>query len=414
MPTMNTRERFLAVLDFNREVHSLKWDFGIWGETIDNWYAQGLPKKNYPVVNPVTTTPTASLYAPAWLSIGEGKLSKGLAVMAGGLYWPTQSFPLAPDVTDFFGMDASQQLVDVNLLFDPMFEVQVLHEDEEVLDYIDVDGVQRRFLKSEGTIPNSMKWPITDKKSWEKLKAERLNTKNLATRFPSTWEKSVQEYRARDYPLALGGYPHGFFGTLSHLIGYENLFFWYHDEPALVHDILNTFTELWIAVYSEVLAKVSIDHWHIWEDISYGRGSMISLPTVREYMLPYLKRVGDFLKARGVRHILLDTDGDCNALIPLFLEAGVTGMYPFETHCGMDIVKVRQQYPKLQMLGGISKGEIAKGKARIDEILKPVEEVLKTGGYIPFADHFVPPDVSFEDYSYFRNRLNTIIDRYGR
>lgn len=411
---MNTRERFLAVLDFNREVHSLKWDFGIWGETIDNWYAQGLPKKNYPVVNPVTTTPTASLYAPAWLSIGEGKLSKGLAVMAGGLYWPTQSFPLAPDVTDFFGMDASQQLVDVNLLFDPMFEVQVLHEDEEVLDYIDVDGVQRRFLKSEGTIPNSMKWPITDKKSWEKLKAERLNTKNLATRFPSTWEKSVQEYRARDYPLALGGYPHGFFGTLSHLIGYENLFFWYHDEPALVHDILNTFTELWIAVYSEVLAKVSIDHWHIWEDISYGRGSMISLPTVREYMLPYLKRVGDFLKARGVRHILLDTDGDCNALIPLFLEAGVTGMYPFETHCGMDIVKVRQQYPKLQMLGGISKGEIAKGKARIDEILKPVEEVLKTGGYIPFADHFVPPDVSFEDYSYFRNRLNTIIDRYGR
>jgi uroporphyrinogen decarboxylase len=410
---MNTRERFLAVLDFDREVHSLKWDFGIWGETIDNWYAEGLPKKHYPVVSSATTTPTASLYGAAWRSVGEGKLSKGLAVMVGGLYWPTQSFPLAPDVTSYFDMDAAQQLVDVNLLFDPMFDVQMLHEDDEVLDYIDVDGVQRRFLKAEGTIPNSMKWPITDKKSWEKLKDERLNLKNLSSRFPSTWGKSVEEYRHRDYPLALGGYPHGFFGTLSHLIGYENLFFWYHDQPALVHDILNTFTELWIAVYAEVLAKVEIDHWHIWEDISYGRGSMISLATVREYMLPYIRRVGDFLKSRGVRHILLDTDGDCNSLIPLFLEAGVTGMYPFETHCGMDIVKVRQQYPRLQMLGGISKGEIAKGKARIDEILKPVEEVLKTGGYIPFADHFVPPDVSFAHYSYFRRRLNDIIDRYG-
>ncbi len=42
---MNTRERFLAVLDFNKDVHSLKWDFGIWGEAVDNWYAQGLPKK---------------------------------------------------------------------------------------------------------------------------------------------------------------------------------------------------------------------------------------------------------------------------------------------------------------------------------------------------------------------------------
>jgi uroporphyrinogen decarboxylase len=411
---MNTRERFLEVLDFNREVHSLKWEFGLWGETVDNWYAQGLPKKNYPVVSRVTTTPTASLYAPAWLSVGEGKLAKGIGVMVGGLYWPTQSFPLAPDVTDFFGMDASQQVVDVNLLFDPMFEVQVLHEDDEAFDYIDVDGVERRFLKAGGTIPQGMKWPITDKRSWEKLKDERLNLKNLGSRFPASWDKSVQEYQQRDYPLAVGGYPHGFFGTLSHLIGYENLFFWYHDEPALIHDILNTFTEIWMAVYAEVLARVSIDHWHIWEDISYGRGSMISLATVREYMLPYIRRVGDFLKARGVRHILLDTDGDCNALIPLFMEAGVTGMYPFETNCGMDIVKVRQQYPTLQMMGGISKGEIAKGKERIDEILKPVEEVLKTGGFIPFADHFVPPDVSFEAFSYYRNKLNEIIDRYGK
>ena len=34
----------------------------------------------------------------------------------------------------------------------------------------------------------------------------------------------LKEYRNRDYPLAFGGYPQGFFGTLAHLIGYENLF----------------------------------------------------------------------------------------------------------------------------------------------------------------------------------------------
>jgi uroporphyrinogen decarboxylase len=334
--------------------------------------------------------------------------------MAGGLYWPTQAFPLDRDVRDFFGMDASQQVVDVNLLFDPVFEVQVLNEDDHIFDYIDLDGVQRRFLKDEGTIPFAMKWPIVDGKSWEKLKEERLNLKNIATRFPPNWEEKVREYNQRDYPLAVGGYPHGFFGTLSHLIGYENLFLWYCDEPKLVHDILNTLTEVWIAVYSEVLARTSIDHWHIWEDVSYGRGPMISLAMVREYMLPYIKRIGDFLKAHGVRHILLDTDGDCNSVIPLFIEAGVTGMYPFEVHCGMDIVKVRQQYPRLQIMGGISKSEIAKGRTRIDEILKPVEAVLETGGYVPFADHFVPPDVSFENFSYYRSRVNEMIDRHGR
>jgi len=38
-------------------------------------------------------------------------------------------------------------------------------------------------------------------------------------------------------------------------------------------------------------------------------------------MLPYLKRFTDFLKGAGVKVILLDTDGDCFDIIPLFLRA---------------------------------------------------------------------------------------------
>ena len=140
---------------------------------------------------------------------------------------------------------------------------------------------------------------------------------------------------------------------------------------------------------------------------------MISLDMVREYLNPYIKRIGDFLRSKGVRIILLDTDGDCNDLIPVLLEAGITGMYPFETHCGMDIVEVRRKYPHLQMLGGIPKSGIQLGKKHIDKILEPVEHVLKTGGYIPFGDHFIPPEVDFGNFSYYRNRLNSLVDKYG-
>jgi len=115
-----------------------------------------------------------------------------------------------------------------------------------------------------------------------------------------------------------------------------------------------------------------------------------------------------------VNIVLLDTDGDCNDLIPVFMNAGVTGMYPFETQCGMDIVKVRKLYPDLQMLGGIPKSELPKGQKRIDEILQPVEQVLKTGGFVPFGDHFIPPDVDFENFSYYRNRLNELINKHGK
>ena len=70
-----------------------------------------------------------------------------------------------------------------------------------------------------------------------------------------------------------------------------------------MHDILRTFSDLWIAVYEEVLRHVDVDHWQIWEDISYGKGPMISLPMVREFLCPYIRRVGDFLKAHGVKAV---------------------------------------------------------------------------------------------------------------
>jgi Uroporphyrinogen decarboxylase (URO-D) len=410
---MTLRERFHEVMNFNPKVHSIKWEFGYWGKALHNWYADGLPKKKYPTLSKAITTPTATLYAPAWTCQGTDKLPNGIAAMAGGLYHPTQAFPLDYDVRSHFGMDDTQRLVDVNLLFCPMFEVKVHEETDQKFIYTDVDGVKRVFLKAEATIPTSLEWPIKDRQSWEQLKSERLNLKNIKDRFPPNWSQMVAEYKNRDYPLAVGGYPHGFFGTPAQLIGYENLFQWYCLEPELVHDIVNTFTNIWLAVYEEVLSQVDIDHWQIWEDISFGRGSMISLDMVREFMLPYIKRIGDFLKSKGVKIIFLDTDGDCNDLIPLFIEAGVTGIYPFETKCGMDIVKVRRKYPKLQMLGGIPKSDIHLGKTRIDEFLEPVDSVLQTGGYIPYGDHFIPPEVDFENFSYYRKKLNAMIDQYG-
>ncbi len=168
------------------------------------------------------------------------------------------------------------------------------------------------------------------------------------------------------------------------------------------------------SLLDQVISQVEIDHWHIWEDISFGKGSMISNDMVREFMLPYIRRIADFLKTKGISIFLLDTDGDCNELIPLFMEAGVTGMYPFEWHCGMDVVTVRRQYPTLQMLGGIPKSEIQLGKKRIDEILEPIDFVLKSGGYIPFGDHLIPPEVDFQNFTYYRTKLNRIIDKYGK
>ena len=209
----------------------MKWEFGYWGAALDSWYEQGLPKHRYPVVPKKLSTPTSHLYTTAWNSIRGDRLPKGIAVMAGGLYWPTQGFPLDNDVREYFGLDISQILVNVNLLFNPMFDTQVLEDNEKCMVTRDVDGVRRRFLKATATMPSGEEYPIKDRKSWEKLKEERINLHDVKGRLPANWDQLVHKYRNRDYPLALGGYPHGFFGTLANLMGYENLFYNYGDDP---------------------------------------------------------------------------------------------------------------------------------------------------------------------------------------
>jgi hypothetical protein len=412
---MNARERFLEVMkNFNTSVPTMKWEFGYWGGTINNWYKSGLPKRNPAVIPNTYTSASSSIYTKSWTCenryVKEGEFPQGYAIMAGGLYWPTQGFALDKDVMDYFKMDQTQQLVDLNMFFYPMFEPEVIEEDNRKLKYLDVDGVVRVYLKESATMASGWEWPITDWKSWEKLKEERINLKNVKERLPKDWKEKVKEYKNREYPLGVGGYPLGFFGTLAHLIGYDKLFFMYFDEPKLVHDIISTFTDLWIAIYEEVLSEVEIDHMQIWEDISFGSGSMLSDSMMREFMLPYYKRLTGFLKSHGVDLIFVDTDGDCMKIIPFFIEAGVTGMFPFEVNCGMDIVKVRKEFPNLALMGGIPKSELQKGEKTIDKILEPVKEVLKTGGYIPFGDHFIPPEVDWEDFKYYRNSLNALID----
>ena len=427
---MNSRERFLEVMNFNTAVRTLKWEFGFWGENMNQWYDEGLPYKVGTNIPTRITTTHASLYTTMWTRAwkqnrtylekyyGEREqripLPNGIAIWGGGLYWPSQGFPLASDVMDYFGFDKSTSQVPVEQMFYPLFEPQILTEDEAYVDYLDIDGVKRRFQKVEAVIPFALDWPIKDWDSWNEIKETRLRLDEVNKRFPANWSEWIEEYKTRDYPLALGGYPIGLFGTLVHLMGYENIFLKYYDAPDLVHDVLNHFTTLWLAVWEEILAHVEVDCIHIWEDMSSTKGPLISKKVFNAFMAPYYRRITDFARSHKINTVLVDTDGNCEPLIPQLIDVGVTGCYPMETSAGMDVVKIRKEYPRFQMMGGVPKYDMALGPQRIDEFLEPVAALLDYGGYVPFGDHCISPGVSWEQFKYYRQRLNELIDSKGQ
>ncbi len=385
---MNAREKFHAIMNFDTSVQTLKWEFGYWADTLLRWYSEGFPGKHG---------------IPGGLKGGE-------EVFGEGIPWKEGAEPFATDVSDYFSMDQGFERVPLNLLFDPPFEYNVLEEDEEHRIIVDDMGIKKQVRKDETSIPRFIGWPVKNRDDWERLKSERIKA-GIGSRIPSDIVQLKDRYRSRSFPLTIGGYPHGFFGTIRFLMGDETLFTSYYDQPDLVHEINTTLCSMWIEVFSNVLDMgIELDCADMWEDMSYRGGPLISPAHFEEFMSPYYKKLTGFLKSRGVKNIWVDTDGDCSKLIPLFLECGVTGLSPMEVQAGMDVVEVRKQFPELQIFGGIDKRAPARGKIEIDrELSSKLPFMLKRGGFIPYLDHLIPPDVPWEGFEYYRKELTRYI-----
>ena len=224
-------------------------------------------------------------------------------------------------------------------------------------------------------------------------------------------ETQAETFRKRDYPLTI--LTDGFFSLSRELFTIQNQVTRYYTEPDLMHDICEQQVKVYLAIFEEFISKCDLDYVVMWEDMAFNTGPLVSPEIFTEFRTPYYKRVCDYLTANGVASVTVDTDGNCMKLIDEFMKAGVTGLYLFEVNSGMDICEVRKMYPTLQIQGGLDKLEFTKGKAEIDaELERTLLYMLQQGGFIPYCDHLVHPDVSRGNFVYYRERCNEYIDRY--
>ena len=139
------------------------------------------------------------------------------------------------------------------------------------------------------------------------------------------------------------------------------------------------------------------------------QGSLISPKMVREFMMPNYRKIKEFADSKGIPLISVDSDGNVAELVPIMMENGVNYIYPFEVQAGCDIEEYRRLYPRLGILGGLDKRALSVGKEAIDKELERAEHMLPLGGYVPQPDHNVPPDVPWENYKYYMNRLRELV-----
>jgi hypothetical protein len=300
----------------------------------------------------------------------------------------------------------------------PGFEYEVIEETERYLIARGGTGIVTKALK-EGMVRGT-RWcmdeyigfPVTDRASFRDLK--RRYDPATPERYPANWEELKAEWAARDYPLFLqtnGSF--GFYSQLRSWVGTLPLSYLFYDDPALIEEMVEFVTDFFLATVERALQEVNFDCFNFFEDLSGKGGPLISPDLFRKFLLPGYQRVIDRLKQAGIKYVWVDSDGNCEALIPLWLEAGVTGLWPLEQASDMDPLRLRQQYGRdLFLAGAIDKLEIAKGREAIArELASKLPPLLESGGYIPFLDHTFPPDISYDSLQFYLEEKQRYLGR---
>ena len=362
---MNDRQRFHETMHFGDPDRPPYWEMGFWGQAVERWEDEGMP----------------------------------------------------PDVhhAQLFSFDR-RDMVPINAGLVPGFREETIEETDRYVIKRHGDGVLSKRMKegevrgTAASMDQRYEFPIRGRDSWNDFK-RRLNPKSPCRR-PLYWEDYKRCVRDRDYPLGIHG--GSLFGWPRNWMGFEAISVKMYDDPKLMHEIMEHLADFMIELITPALEQIGdIDYGIFWEDMAFKTASIISPKHFKEFMVPRYQRITSLMRKYGVDVIMVDSDGHVDELVPLWLEGGLNGVYPFEVAAGEDIVALRKQYGRdLLIWGGIDKRALAKDKRAIeDEVHSKVPFMLEHGGYIPGIDHAVPHDVSYQNYLYYRELITKLCEK---
>ena len=318
--------------------------------------------------------------------------------------WIGEGYPADANFATHFGMDPLVR-IPVNSgytdsPYQPKFTETVLEARDGYRIYVDTDGITRKEFErqSDTSMPQFLKFPVATRGDWAEIR-RRLDPADAPARIGDV--RALQaRCAAADVPTMLPIC--GAFGHPRNLFGDEGLAYLIYDDAALLDEILDNWRDLYAELLRRLTEAVRVDAILIWEDMCYKSGPLIAPEHVARFMIPRYREVIAVARSRGVRAIIVDTDGDCLKLIPLFLDAGVDCMMPFEVQSGMDVMRIARQLPSLGIMGGIDKRVLTQGREAIErEVNRVLPRFLERRRFIPALDHTVPPNVSLGNFEHY-------------
>jgi Uroporphyrinogen decarboxylase (URO-D) len=326
--------------------------------------------------------------------------------------WESEEKPASiADHRMAFAPDVPPNPIPVNCGPCPKLEKTIIEETDDFVVFTDTWGILRRDYQHGESMSEFLRFPVRSQEEWLCFRDAYLNPDD-PRRLDGDWREKCAAWTAQGQPIQLGYYPDvGIFGPVRWLLGDEDGLIAFVAEPELVHEIMDHMTSLYLTVFEQVVREVRVDVIHLWEDMCYRAGPLISPRKWEQFLGPCYRRIKAFADSHGIPVISVDTDGNPDLIATPMIRAGVNLLFPMEVAAGCDVNVWQTKYPTLSMMGGIDKRALAQGPAAIDRELARIAPAVEKGRYIPDLDHLIPDDVSWENYVYYAEALKRLVGK---
>lgn len=285
----------------------------------------------------------------------------------------------------------------------------VVSEDEQTVTYLDCFGNTVRYWKHRSGTPEHVAFGCTSREAWEKETKPRLLEAGPFVDPDGSLEACARGRRHGRWVHLTGLET---FEMTRRVLGDEATLIGLAEDPEWIVDVSQTMTSLVLRDF-EVLVEAGVEFDGVWiyGDMAYRSGTMCGPAMYRELIWPDHKRLADWAHAHGVPFIF-HTDGDVNAVVPDYIDAGFDCLQPLEAKASMDVRRLAPVYAdRLALFGNID--VMVLGSNDLDavehEVRSKLEACMPSKGYAYHSDHSVPPLVSWETYRF----VIRLLDQYG-
>jgi len=218
---------------------------------------------------------------------------------------------------------------------------------------------------------------------------------------PGKFDYSSLEWLQENLPddVCMTSRAHSIFEELSWAFGLESLAYALYDDPDLVRAVVDRVGEVHLAA-----AKVHVQFDRMLflfggDDMGYKTGTLVSPDALREYVLPWHRKIAAVSHEAG-RPYVLHTCGNVEDIMPdLAEDVGIDGRHSFEDTIESVEDFFRRWGDKMAVLGGVDMDFLCRAdEAAVGKRVREILDVCQGGRYCLGTGNSVANYVPVENY----------------